>query len=143
MTTDNNGFNHTDENEHKEICSAMVGFMDSGNPQLGIFWYDTKAQSLFGIEKTDADKAIFVNGKVRVKRKVEQERLRGLVAVKKLRAVLQDQVAHGCKFFYDFFFARKPDKAWNRVGNLDKSDRLRSRLGREFLAGDFYSRDLL
>ena len=66
MTTDSNGFNHTDENEHKQICSAMIGFMDSGKPQVGIFWYDPKVQSLFGIEKTDADKSVFVNGKATV-----------------------------------------------------------------------------
>lgn len=32
MTTDSNGFNHTNEQEHKDICSAMIGFMDSGKP---------------------------------------------------------------------------------------------------------------
>ncbi|MBO7597145.1 MAG: hypothetical protein J6T70_08900 [Bacteroidales bacterium] len=45
--TQKNGFNHTNEQEHKDICSAMIGFMDSGKPQVGIFWYDAKTQSLF------------------------------------------------------------------------------------------------
>jgi hypothetical protein len=66
MTTDSNGFNHTNEQEHNEFCSAMIGFMDSGKPQVGIFWYDSKAQQLFGIEKTDADKTPFINGKATI-----------------------------------------------------------------------------
>lgn len=28
MTTDSNGFNHTNEQEHNEFCSAMIGFME-------------------------------------------------------------------------------------------------------------------
>lgn len=66
MTTDGNGNKYTDENEHKDICAAMIGFMDDGKPQVGIFWYDPKVRQLFGIEKIDADKTPFVNGKATI-----------------------------------------------------------------------------
>ena len=66
MTKDNNGINHTNEQEHKEFCSAMIGFMDNGKPQLGIFWFDKSSKSLFGVEKIDSDKVPFINGKATI-----------------------------------------------------------------------------
>ncbi len=66
MTKDNNGINYTNGGEHDEIIGAMAGFLDDGRPKVGIFWYDITENSLFGIEKTDADKAVFVNGKATV-----------------------------------------------------------------------------
>lgn len=66
MTTDNNGLKHTDGQEHRDICSAMTPFFDDGKPQVGIFWYNPSAKSLFGVEKIDADLASFVNGKATI-----------------------------------------------------------------------------
>ena len=58
MTTDDKGIKHTDEQAHDELIEIMAGFMDNGKPKVGIFWYDIADNSLFGVEKTDADKAI-------------------------------------------------------------------------------------
>lgn len=66
MTTDDKGIKHTDEQEHDELIEIMAGFMDNGKPKVGIFWYDIADNSLFGVEKTDADKAIFINGKATI-----------------------------------------------------------------------------
>ena len=66
MTKDNNGINHTSEAEHRDLVDVMRGFMDNGTPKLGIFWYDPSDGSLFGIEKIDADKVPFVNGKATI-----------------------------------------------------------------------------
>ena len=66
ITKDNKGIYHTNGDEHDDIIGAMAGFLDNGRPKVGIFWYDIIENSLFGIEKTDADKAIFVNGKATV-----------------------------------------------------------------------------
>lgn len=66
MTKDNNGINHTSEAEHRDLVDVMRGFMDNGAPKLGIFWYDPSDGSLFGIEKIDADKVPFVNGKATI-----------------------------------------------------------------------------
>ena len=62
MVKDKNGIAHTNEQEHKELVDAMKGFLDDGEPQLGIFWYDVANGSLFGVEKADAEKMPFVNG---------------------------------------------------------------------------------
>ncbi len=66
MTIDDNGIKHTNKQEHNELCSIMSGFMDNGKPKVGIFWYDIANNSLFGVEKTDADKAVFINGKATI-----------------------------------------------------------------------------
>lgn len=66
MTKDANGINHTTGSEHKQLIDAMSPFLDNGRPKLGIFWYDAANQSLFGIEKIDADQAPFVNGRATV-----------------------------------------------------------------------------
>ncbi|MBR3945700.1 MAG: hypothetical protein IKJ56_01205 [Bacteroidales bacterium] len=66
MTTDDKGIKHTDEQEHDELIEIMAGFIDNGKPKVGIFWYDIADNSLFGVEKTDADKAIFINGKATI-----------------------------------------------------------------------------
>jgi hypothetical protein len=44
----------------------MAPFLDNGKPKLGIFWYDTANQSLFGVEKIDAEQATFVNGRATI-----------------------------------------------------------------------------
>lgn len=66
MTKDNNGINHTDGDEHRSIIDSMAPFIDNGKPKLGIFWYDVVNQSLFGVEKMDADQATFVNGRATI-----------------------------------------------------------------------------
>ena len=66
MTKDNNGINHTDGDEHRSLIDSMAPFIDNGKPKLGIFWYDVANQSLFGVEKTDAEMATFVNGRATI-----------------------------------------------------------------------------
>ena len=44
----------------------MKGFLDDGEPQLGFFWYDANDGSLFGVEKADAEKMPFINGKATI-----------------------------------------------------------------------------
>ena len=58
MTKDSNGINHTNgEAEHRDLVDSMSPFLDNGNPKVGIFWYDVANQSLFGVEKMDAEQA--------------------------------------------------------------------------------------
>ena len=66
MTKDNNGINHTDSQEHRSLIDSMAPFLDNGKPKLGIFWYDVANQSLFGVEKMDAEQATFVNGRATI-----------------------------------------------------------------------------
>lgn len=66
MTKDNNGINHTDSQEHRSLVDSMAPFLDNGKPKLGIFWYDVANQSLFGVEKMDAEQATFVNGRATI-----------------------------------------------------------------------------
>lgn len=66
MTKDNNGINHTNGEEHQSLVDSMAPFLDNGKPKLGIFWYDASNQSLFGVEKIDAEQAIFVNGRATI-----------------------------------------------------------------------------
>jgi len=62
MEKDKEGINHTNGDEHQNICSSMIGFMDNGKPKVGIFWYHVADGSLFGVEKMDAELAPFING---------------------------------------------------------------------------------
>ena len=41
--------------EHVEAVALMRGFMDSGKPKVGIFWYDYTNNLLFGVEKGDVE----------------------------------------------------------------------------------------
>lgn len=66
MTKDNKGINHTSSGEHQSLVDAMIGFMDNGKPKVGIFWYDVANGSLFGVEKIDAEQAVFINGKGKI-----------------------------------------------------------------------------
>ena len=43
---------------HNEMMELMSGFFDDGKPQVGIFWYDYAHNTLFGVQKDDADKYI-------------------------------------------------------------------------------------
>ena len=67
MTKDSNGINHTNgEAEHRDLVDSMSPFLDNGNPKVGIFWYDVANQSLFGVEKMDAEQATFINGRATI-----------------------------------------------------------------------------
>ena len=41
--------------EHQDAIDLMKSFLDNGKPKLGIFWYNHLDNSLFGVEKGDAD----------------------------------------------------------------------------------------
>ena len=44
--------------EHNDMLDLMRGFADTGRPQVGIFWYDYAHNTLFGVQKDDADRYI-------------------------------------------------------------------------------------
>lgn len=48
----------SDESEHKEMIDTMSGFFDNNKPQVGIFCYDYHNNTLFGVQKDDADKYV-------------------------------------------------------------------------------------
>jgi len=66
MNTDDKGARFSTEQEHKELISIMSKFIDNGKPKVGIFWYDIANNSLFGIEKIDAEKAMSINGRASI-----------------------------------------------------------------------------
>ncbi len=45
--------------EHNDAINLMKGFMDNGKPKVGIFWYNYNDNSLFGVEKGDAE--LYIN----------------------------------------------------------------------------------
>ena len=45
----------SNEEKHREAINLMRRFEDDGKPKLGIFWYDPKSNSLFGVEKGNAE----------------------------------------------------------------------------------------
>ena len=47
--TDN--ITHSSKQEHSDAINLMKGFMDNGNPKVGIFWYNYIDNILFGVEK--------------------------------------------------------------------------------------------
>jgi len=51
---------HSNDDEHSSAIEVMQGFMDNGKPKLGIFWYNYVDNSLFGVEKGDAE--LYING---------------------------------------------------------------------------------
>ena len=51
----------SNDKEHASAVELMKGFMDNGKPKLGIFWYNYSDNSLFGVEKGDAD--LYINDK--------------------------------------------------------------------------------
>ena len=62
-TTDTNVVQLNDT-EHSSAVELMKGFMDNGKPKLGIFWYNYSDNSLFGVEKGDADLYIEDDSKI-------------------------------------------------------------------------------
>lgn len=51
-------FSHSNSQEHRDMIDLMRGFADTGRPQVGIFWYDYAHNTLFGVQKDDADRYI-------------------------------------------------------------------------------------
>ncbi len=49
---------HSDDKTHRAMLDLMRGFADTGRPQVGIFWYDYAHNTLFGVQKDDADRYI-------------------------------------------------------------------------------------
>lgn len=47
---------------HKEMIDVMSAFFDDGKPQVGIFWVDYVHNTLFGVQKDDAEKYIEQHG---------------------------------------------------------------------------------
>lgn len=47
-----------DQSEHDEMIDVMRGFFDNSEPQVGVFWYDYFKNTLFGVEKDDAEKYV-------------------------------------------------------------------------------------
>ena len=43
------------EDLHNEMMKTMSAFSDNGKPKVGIFWYNYTDNTLFGVEKGDAD----------------------------------------------------------------------------------------
>ena len=49
----------------KSLIKSMADNMEYSSvehPQIGIFWYDSDKQELFGVNKTDAEDVSFVHG---------------------------------------------------------------------------------
>lgn len=52
----------SDSATHTEMVDFMSNFFDDGKPQVGIFWLDYVHNTLFGVEKDDAEKYIEERG---------------------------------------------------------------------------------
>lgn len=46
----------SDQQNHESMVSLMRGFFESDKPKVGFFCYDYVNNTLFGVEKDDADK---------------------------------------------------------------------------------------
>lgn len=51
-------FTQANQLEHRDMLNLIRGFADTGRPQVGIFWYDYVHNTLFGVQKDDADRYI-------------------------------------------------------------------------------------
>lgn len=49
---------YPNQQQHDDMMDLMRGFADTGRPQVGIFWYDYAHNTLFGVQKDDADRYI-------------------------------------------------------------------------------------
>lgn len=54
----NNNITESDSETHQEMIDVMSNFFDDGKPQVGIFWLDYVHNTLFGVQKDDAEKYI-------------------------------------------------------------------------------------
>ena len=46
---------HSSAQEHNDVINLMKGFMNNEKPKVGIFWYNYADNTLFGVEKGDAE----------------------------------------------------------------------------------------
>ena len=53
---------YSNAESHKEMIDVMSNFFDDGKPQVGIFWLDYAHNSLFGVQKDDAEKYVEERG---------------------------------------------------------------------------------
>lgn len=53
---------YSNADSHKEMIDVMSQFFDDGKPQVGIFWLDYAHNSLFGVQKDDAEKYVEERG---------------------------------------------------------------------------------
>lgn len=53
---------YSDAESHQEMIDVMSQFFDDGKPQVGIFWLDHVRNTLFGVQKDDAEKYIEERG---------------------------------------------------------------------------------
>lgn len=51
-------FSYPNQQEHNDMIDLMRGFANTGRPQVGIFWYDYAHNTLFGVQKDDADRYV-------------------------------------------------------------------------------------
>ena len=43
---------------HQEIINVMSQFFDDGKPKVGVFWFNYIQNTLFGVQKFNADKYV-------------------------------------------------------------------------------------
>ncbi len=55
LTQNSNNVVQSSSQEHTNVINLMKGFMDNENPKVGIFWYNYVDNTLFGVEKGDAE----------------------------------------------------------------------------------------
>ncbi|MBQ5854185.1 MAG: hypothetical protein IIW50_00040 [Alistipes sp.] len=55
LTQNSNDVVQSSSQEHSNVIDLMRGFMDNENPKVGIFWYNFVDNTLFGVEKGDAE----------------------------------------------------------------------------------------
>lgn len=55
LTQNSNDVVQSSHQEHSNVINLMKGFMDNENPKVGIFWYNFVDNTLFGVEKGDAE----------------------------------------------------------------------------------------
>lgn len=51
-------FSYPNQQKHNDMIDLMRGFANTGRPQVGIFWYDYAYNTLWGVQKDDADKYV-------------------------------------------------------------------------------------
>lgn len=56
--TPNNKITESNAESHQEMIDVMSNFFDDGKPQVGIFWLDYVHNTLFGVQKDDAEKYV-------------------------------------------------------------------------------------
>ena len=55
LTQNSNNVVQSSSQEHSNVINLMKVFMNNENPKVGIFWYNFVDNTLFGVEKGDAE----------------------------------------------------------------------------------------